>query len=84
MLPFTPSLVKNLQNVVSSLFLSSFYIYTTENCFPSKATRILTADVVSDAMGIYTTYVALNALTPIHVPDNIRQRVEGLFVTAAV
>lgn len=28
-------------------------------------------------MGIYSTYVALNALTPVHLPDDIRQRVEG-------
>ena len=34
-------------------------------------------DVVTDAMGIYTTYIALNALSPVHVPDDIRQRVEG-------
>ena len=34
-------------------------------------------DVVTDAMGIYSTYVALNALTPVHLPDDIRQRVEG-------
>jgi A-kinase anchor protein 10 len=27
-------------------------------------------------MGIYTTYIALNALTPVGVPDGIRQRVE--------
>ena len=34
-------------------------------------------DVVTDAMGIYSTYIALNALTPVHIPDDIRQRVEG-------
>ena len=32
---------------------------------------------VADAMGIYTTYIALNALTPIGIPDDIRQKVES-------
>lgn len=39
---------------------------------------IINTDVVSDAMGIYTNYIALNATNPIHIPDDIRQRVEGI------
>ena len=35
------------------------------------------SDVVTDALGIYSTYIALNALTPVELPDDIRQRVEG-------
>ena len=37
-------------------------------------------DVVTDAIGIYSAYIALNALTPVYVPDDIRQRVEGMFI----
>ena len=39
---------------------------------------VLHPDLVSDAMGIYSTYIALNALTSVHVPDDIRQSVEGI------
>ena len=40
---------------------------------------ISSTDVVTDAMGIYSTYIALNALTPVHIPDDVRQRVEGIY-----
>ena len=33
--------------------------------------------VVNDALGIYTTYIALNAISPLDIPDEMRQRVEG-------
>jgi len=33
--------------------------------------------IVNDALGIYTTYIALNALSPVDIPDEMRQRVEG-------
>ena len=32
---------------------------------------------MTDAIGIYTTYIALNALSPLDIPDEMRQRVEG-------
>ena len=31
-----------------------------------------------DALSIYTTYVALNALCPVSMPDEIRQQIEGI------
>jgi A-kinase anchor protein 10 len=42
----------------------------------SEITRQTSLNVVTDAIGIYSTYIALNALTPVHMPDDIRQRVE--------
>lgn len=30
-----------------------------------------------DALSIYTTYIALNALCPVSIPDDIRQQIEG-------
>lgn len=35
-----------------------------------------TSNLALDALGIYTTYIALNAVTPVGIPDNIRQQVE--------
>ena len=32
---------------------------------------------MGDSLEIYSTYVALNAVTPLGIPDEIRQRVEG-------
>ena len=32
-------------------------------------------------MGIYSTYIALNALAPVRIPDDIRQSVEGVLIT---
>ena len=32
---------------------------------------------MTDALGIYTTYIALNATAPVGIPDEIRQTVEG-------
>lgn len=42
--------------------------------------EFLPTDVMTDAIGIYSAYIALNALTPVYVPDDIRQRVEGMFI----
>ena len=33
--------------------------------------------VSSDAIEIYSTYVALNALKPVEVSDDVRHRIEG-------
>ncbi len=33
--------------------------------------------LVTEAISIYTTYVALNALSPVGVPDVVRQKLEG-------
>ena len=44
----------------------------------------LLTDVVTDAMGIYTTYIALNALTPIGLPDEMRQKVESKWTSAVL
>ena len=33
-----------------------------------------------DALSIYTTYVALNALCPVSMPDEIRQQIEGIYM----
>ena len=30
-----------------------------------------------DALSIYTTYIALNAMYPVSMPDEIRQQIEG-------
>ena len=38
---------------------------------------ILYIDCSVDALSIYTTYVALNALCPVSMPDEIRQQIEG-------
>lgn len=35
--------------------------------------------IVTDALGIYTTYIALNAHAPVGVPDEMRQMVEGSY-----
>ena len=32
-------------------------------------------------MGVYSTYIALNALAPVRIPDDIRQSVEGVLIT---
>lgn len=48
----------------------------TEMCGVSLIISVYSA-VVTDAIGIYTTYIALNALSPLDIPDEIRQRVEG-------
>ena len=31
-----------------------------------------------DALSIYTTYIALNAMYPVSMPDEIRQQIEGI------
>jgi hypothetical protein len=53
----------------------------TSGTKPADITRQPSLNVVSDAVGIYSTYIALNALAPVHIPDDIRQRVEGVFIT---
>lgn len=35
------------------------------------------ADASGDALSIYTTYIALNALCPVSIPDELRQQIEG-------
>lgn len=30
-----------------------------------------------NALSIYTTYIALNALCPVSMPDEVRQQIEG-------
>ena len=43
------------------------------------AARVHTADTPSiDALSIYTTYVALNALHRVDIPDELRQQIEGI------
>lgn len=36
--------------------------------------------VGTDAMEIYTTYIALNATSPVGIPAEIRQKIEGINV----
>lgn len=38
--------------------------------------------VSSDAIEIYSTYVALNALKPVEVSDDVRHRIEGVCACA--
>ena len=45
-------------------------------CSPTFIIFVYSA-VVNDALGIYTTYIALNAISPLDIPDEMRQRVEG-------
>ena len=45
-------------------------------CSPTFIIFVYSA-VVNDAVGIYTTYIALNAISPLDIPDEMRQRVEG-------
>ncbi|KAL5477283.1 hypothetical protein EMCRGX_G024056 [Ephydatia muelleri] len=42
----------------------------------AENSQLLMSSLASDALGIYTTFVALNAVTPVGIPDNIRQKVE--------
>lgn len=40
----------------------------------------MNVDRSMDALSIYTTYIALNALCPVSVPDEIRQQIEGSYI----
>lgn len=41
---------------------------------------IMYAAIATDALGIYSTYIALNATSPVGIPDNLRQEVEGIII----